>query len=488
MNCKHCNAALEADMAVCPECGKPVEAEEVTEVAAPAEEIPAAEVTPEEIPETVETAVEAAAEAEEEDPAEEAEETEEGSEEATEEAEEATGEAEAPKPRKTWKLIASIGCAVVLLGVLVVAILYGMGVDLTKRADNIQYKASYTVSDEVAVRRADKVVATMAGDTLTNAQLQAHFFTQIYQFMEEFGTYYFTFNQPLDEQICMAETQMTWQQYFLDATLENWRRYQILNQLAKEEGFTPDLSDLDTIAQELESAAATYGFGSADELVQSDMGAACSLEAYLDYIRFYRTGNEYISYKMQQCNPTDEDLAAYFAQKEQEFAQSGITKTTGMIAAVRHILVIPEGEKVEGEYTEAQWAEALKKAEGLLEEWKKGAATEESFAEMAKTHTEDGGSKATGGLYEDIMPGSNYAESFLNWSVDAARVPGETGIVQTNYGYHIMYYVSGEEVWLRAARDNYPADMINALLEENSDRWEMKIRYRNIVVTDANVD
>ena len=35
---------------------------------------------------------------------------------------------------------------------------------------------------------------------------------------------------------------------------------------------------------------------------------------------------------------------------------------------------------------------------------------------------------------------STMVEAFENWSYDAARKPGDTAVVETEYGYHIMYY------------------------------------------------
>ena len=39
------------------------------------------------------------------------------------------------------------------------------------------------------------------------------------------------------------------------------------------------------------------------------------------------------------------------------------------------------------------------------------------------------------------MNDGKYVKAFTDWSIDAARKPGDTGIVETEYGYHIMYYV-----------------------------------------------
>ena len=45
-----------------------------------------------------------------------------------------------------------------------------------------------------------------------------------------------------------------------------------------------------------------------------------------------------------------------------------------------------------------------------------------------------------GGLYENIYPGQ-MVEPFEDWCYDAARATGDTGIVETTYGYHVMYFV-----------------------------------------------
>ena len=43
-------------------------------------------------------------------------------------------------------------------------------------------------------------------------------------------------------------------------------------------------------------------------------------------------------------------------------------------------------------------------------------------------------------------------EAFLNWSTDPSRREGDTDLVKTEYGWHIMYYVStGDPVWRQTA-------------------------------------
>ena len=118
---------------------------------------------------------------------------------------------------------------------------------------------------------------------------------------------------------------------------------------------------------------------------------------------------------------------------------------------VRHILVAFEGGITDDDgnttYSDEEKAAAKTAAEEILNEWKSGDATEDSFAALANEKSDDGDG-TTGGLYENIVPSSNYVENFLNWALNATT-PGETGIVETEYGYHVMYFVGDSELSYR---------------------------------------
>ena len=147
-------------------------------------------------------------------------------------------------------------------------------------------------------------------------------------------------------------------------------------------------------------------------------------------------------------------------------------------ATVRHILVAADQDEGASEPTEDQYAAAKTKAEELLDQWKSGAATEESFAELAKANSADTGSAADGGLITDIYSGSGYVSTFTDWALDAARQPGDTGIVQNTgssvKGWHIMYFVGrdGDPVWKLTAKtameNNDYTDWQNAAKEKVS--------------------
>lgn len=120
------------------------------------------------------------------------------------------------------------------------------------------------------------------------------------------------------------------------------------------------------------------------------------------------------------------------------------------VVNVRHILIAPDSNN---EDTDAAKADAKAKAEELLQQWSDGEATEASFAALATANTTDSGSASNGGLYENILKGQMVA-AFNDWCFDAGRQTGDTGIVETSYGYHVMYFVStGDAAWKVQARD-----------------------------------
>ena len=116
---------------------------------------------------------------------------------------------------------------------------------------------------------------------------------------------------------------------------------------------------------------------------------------------------------------------------------------TELLPNVRHILVGFEGgtqnEQGQTVYSDEEKAAAREKAEALLKQFTEGEATEEAFAALAAENSTDPGSKDNGGLYENIYPGQ-MVPAFNDWCFQADRKAGDTGIVETGYGFHVMYY------------------------------------------------
>jgi len=92
------------------------------------------------------------------------------------------------------------------------------------------------------------------------------------------------------------------------------------------------------------------------------------------------------------------------------------------------------------------------KAEEILQTYLAGERTAEAFGALAKQYTEDGNGDV-GGLYENVIQGQMVAE-FNDWMFDPGRQVGDTGIVKTSYGYHVMYHVGdGDVLWMVDAKE-----------------------------------
>ena len=114
------------------------------------------------------------------------------------------------------------------------------------------------------------------------------------------------------------------------------------------------------------------------------------------------------------------------------------------LANVRHILIAPQGGTYDSTtgtttYSDEEMAAAKASAEEVFAQWKAGEATEDTFAALANEKSADGDG-TTGGLYTDVYPGQ-MVTNFNDWCFAEGRKAGDTGIVETEYGYHIMFYV-----------------------------------------------
>lgn len=146
---------------------------------------------------------------------------------------------------------------------------------------------------------------------------------------------------------------------------------------------------------------------------------------------------------------------------------------------VRHILIQPEASELSSDdegYEDdvaAKDAEAAQKAQDILDEWKAGDATEDSFAELAKENSADG-SASEGGLYTEVYKGQMVTE-FNDWCFDPSRQPGDTGVVETSYGAHVMYFVGYDiPYWQVQVRDALKTEAVNEWYAEKTEGYTVE--------------
>ena len=473
MNCKFCGQPLPEDSTSCPHCGW--------------DSISQPETSPEEqvFEETVEI-VPPETEADD----------------AMEQAEEVL----APEVKKMKRTAAISGC-IAVLAVLAAVLFFGIrgtfsadgkGWDLSSitlfRENDIFKQDSYTVSDSKAQKKADTVVATVGGAELTNSQLQIYYQMEILEFLNQYGyllSYMgLDFAQPLDQQQCMLAENLTWEQFFLENALLAWKQNQVLALEAEKNQFQLDeetRSYLEELDSSMETLASNNGYDSADAMMQAEFGSNTALADWEEYMDVSMRGLEYFYERCQAIEtPSDEALEDYFRENQQELEKLGIKKDAGFVMDVRHILIEVEGgvENEDGTITfpDAALAAAAKtEAEEILAQWLENP-TEESFAALAKAHSKDSGSSANGGLYADLTPG-RMVKPFDDWCFDTDRQKGDYGIVETRFGYHIMFCSRrGEDIWLTQTRQAYLSQQQTAILEELLAGYEMKVSYGKIAL------
>ena len=497
--CKFCQADLAENGKFCPVCGKnnaeEAAVEETTDVVAEAAEETVAETITEETP-----------------------------------AEEKAQEPAAPEIKEgakatPGKIALAVVAVVVLVAVLIALVMGGQNKEgtvatepdatlevtgaVTEEAvvathpadgnpDDVTCKGTYTVSDEEAVASKDIVVATLGDKTLTNGQLQVYYWSMVNSYLSsEYGYYmmYYgvlDYTQPLDTQMSVENDAITWQQYFMEEALNYWQLNQALTVEAEAAGLTMSQENrdyIDNLETSLAETAAYYGMADVNDLLLHNIGPGAGIDEFRYFQEVYYQGKPYYDAEIAKLVPTEEELEAYFAEHEEDYATAGVTRD-GKYVDVRHILITPEGgttdETGATTYSDEEWAACEAKAQEILDAWLAGEATEDSFAALANEHSTDPGSNTNGGLYEDVYVGQ-MVEPFETWCFDEARAVGDTGLVKTTYGYHVMYFVGSEPIWLSYAEQDWISEKTNAIIDTLAANYPMEVDYSAITLGYVNL-
>lgn len=428
--------------------------------------------------------------------------------------EEAIAEETAQPAKKVTpgKIALAVGAVVVLAAVLIALIANGLGnkketapmetapvetvaatVPADGNPDDVTCKGTYTVTDEEAVSGKELVVASIGDTQLTNGQLQVYYWSIVNNYLNSESGYYammggaLDYTRPLDTQLSTEAPDLTWQQYFLKEALSFWQLYVSLAEEAKFTGIEMPQEDrdyLENMDASLEQSAASYGV-SVDELMRNNFGPGAGVEEYRIFQERMLEGRKFYENALKEMKPTQEDLEDFYSRNEAYFTGNGITKEDKLVDA-RHILVGPKGGAANENgvitYSEEEWTACEAEAQAILDAFLAGDKTEESFAALATEKNEDGGSRATGGLYENIYKGKMVAP-FEAWCFDENRAYGDTGLVRTDYGYHIMYFVSSKPMWTVYAENGWVTEKSNAFLMDLAEKYPMEnVAYEKMIL------
>ena len=141
---------------------------------------------------------------------------------------------------------------------------------------------------------------------------------------------------------------------------------------------------------------------------------------------------------------------------------------------VRHILLAltkdeevtdDKGNKTTETKTIRTAEEAMEQAQAILDKWVSDGAKEDDFIKLAAEKSEDPGSADNGGLIEGIYTDSSYVKPFLEWAYADGRKVGDYGVVETEYGAHIMYMSSISD------KTKWQADILTAMSNDASNKF-----------------
>lgn len=421
-----------------------------------------------------------------------------------------TENASGEKMSTSKKLTIVIVALVVLIAVLIGIIVMGMGgmgsgntdapettgaavatVPADGNPENETCKGTYTAEGDAVMAIHDEVIATMGEHTLTNGQFQIYYWMGVYNFLSYNSSYLSSYGlnpaQSLDTQVCnVTGTQMTWQQYFVAEALAAWQRYQALTHEAEsaqyqlEEQYAEELKALQTNMDEI---ALEEGYANVKDMLADQMGGGCLFEDYESYMYQYYMGYLYYASLCDDLTVTDEEVKTFYDEHKADYEANGLTEDA-ISVDVRHILLQPEGctfdERNYVVATEEQWEACRVAAQAMLDKWLAEDGTEEGFGALAKEHTADGNGEQ-GGLYEDVLEG-DMVPTFNDWCFDEVRRPGDSGLVKTDFGYHIMYFVNSELLWPSYAKVDLLTSMQNDLLDSYVEKHPMEVDYSKILI------
>lgn len=397
---------------------------------------------------------------------------------------------EAPKTKKKSFPVMPVVIAllVVIIGVLVALLGSRAGQEATQTT-NAQAESQTNVSDtqeSQSIQMAQYTEASLDGVvaacdaqsfTLNNQEFNYYYWGEYYYLLAAYGSqisYYMDTTKPLADQ--MFDNTNTWQDYLTECAIGTMTQTRSLCDDAEKNGFElpeADREDLEATFASLQSYADQYEYESIDAYIAASYGDGADFESFSKYLEDSYLASAYTDYIYNNISATDEDIEAYYDSHAEQYQASGIEKDETRAATVRHILKAFVADE-EGNITDEEKAATQEVTQAIYDSWQKNGGTEEVFNQMAVANSDDT-TASTGGLLQDLLPGQTVT-SFNDWVFAEDREPGDSGMVESEYGWHIIYFVShGEYYWRIAASSDYYYETLYGTIDQIVSGYEYKV-------------
>lgn len=383
------------------------------------------------------------------------------------------------------------------------------------QSDSLLCLERYTVSLEQAAP--EEIVATFAEESLDGAALQIQYLNAIRTYQLGGHPENPDYTQPLELQPCpLGDGTLSWQHYFLSRAITAWQTEVLLLQAAQEprpiteEAFKPNETDdlhgkyvasdlpvngflyqdqpcytpnsmhqeyLNGLEEQLDTLAREQGYASLADCTESAFGVGVEAQDLVDAAIRYNTAYMLLTEESYDVTATEDEVAAYLRSHADELPGEDQRTVT-----LRHLLLIPQGAKIAADGTvvadEKSWDSCKEQAESILQSWSwdylNTLGKEANFARLANKESQDGGSKVTGGLYQNIRPGQ-LIEPLDDWCFDPKRKSEDVTVLRSQVGYHIVFFCGSQSAAETAARQ--------AVIEEKQlERWAPQSQKQELLV------
>ena len=274
-----------------------------------------------------------------------------------------------------------------------------------------------------------QAAAFTANHALNVSQMAYLFYGTFNDFYKIYGSYLTYLGIDLEksfkEQPCQFEegVEQSWFDYFLVSTKLYAEQFLLLTEAAEANGESLSEADKAEIEDSIKGLKDYVSANNIDLQYYLDMtyGNGVTEQDIRKVLEITFLASNYYEKVYNAYTYTDDEYTKYIEENLKD-------ETDYNYVNVRHILVETEDE-----------------AKAILDDILKAENVKEAFVKAAGEKTLDPGSKTTGGLYEDIYKGQ-MVTSFNDWCFDETRKVGDTGIVSSTHGYHVMFFDSVSEL------------------------------------------
>ena len=342
---------------------------------------------------------------------------------------------------------------------------------------NVTAKGSYFGTVEAGAG-----VALVGDAVLTGEILQLYYSLTVSTWRSEGTQPAPDWSLPLDVQECPLDTEaVTWQQFFLQQALDTWHMHAALTQhsttahMKMDPEYQPNAENHEKYMKDFMPVMdILYGQDTSYQLNKLNAAFIEALPELLEELG----GAETLAQTLGGSAVTEETLVEFGRQVNEAYAYyiwarwqdlPEVEQQEGDTVTFRHVLLIPEDE---------DWEACQLVAEQMLTEYLQGRKVDEArFAVVANKNSADEGSRLNGGLYEYVSQGQ-MTEALDTWLFDPARTAGETAILRSDLGVHIVYYCGK---FAAPDRTGLGRDLIAAAMEQ----FPMTVKYSGIRLEDV---